>query len=148
MNVRTSRRTAPRRGPRKALDDDAVKQVCEIIRSWPRAPMTWDSIVAIVAQQQKGGWTRQALSGNPTIADAYARRKDELRKGKTRPSRDPAIDVLQRQVKDLKAEVEGLRAKLSEYEARFVAMIRNASVRGITQEELERALPSIDRKSI
>ncbi|MPR13130.1 hypothetical protein [Microvirga tunisiensis] len=100
----------------------------------------------VIARRENGGWSRQALSGNSRIAETYKQRKVDLRKGKSRKSPDPALDVVQRQLKDREAQITDLKVKLVQYEERFITMIRNAAVHGLTQHELEEPLPDIDRK--
>lgn len=134
---------------RQPIDVAARQRVCSLIRSWPEGtPLTWESLVAMLAQGSKGAWSRQALSRHPEIVEALHRRKDDLRKGKPKVSRDPAIVVLGRQVAEKDAEIVELRNRLARYEERFLTMIRNAAVRGLTQADLERPLPTIDRKRV
>ena len=130
------------------MDPKSVQGVCELIRSWPTLPLTWDLITGSVALRGIGGWTRQALAGNERILEAYRQRKVALAKGKTKTSRDPAVVVLKRQVEDLQARLADVQGKLAAYEERFLIMIRNAAVKGVSPDELERPLLPIDRKAI
>ena len=110
--------------------------------------MTWETIVVALDRRRIGKWTRQALAGNARILKAYQDRKAGLAAGKTRRSRDPAMVVMNRQVEQLEAEIAGLKEKLNAYEERYAIMLRNASVRGLTEGDLTRPLHSIDRKAI
>lgn len=135
----------PRTGPRRAIDDAAVQRVCQLIRNWPATiPLTWEALVKMTAQVEKGGWTRQGLNRHKAIVDAFQQRKLDLRKS-PKPSKDPLVVVLRRQIEDRDAENRTLREKLSHYEERFIVMIRNATARGLTQNDLEAPLPPIDR---
>ncbi len=107
--------------------------------------MRWEDLVAVLRQRGIGSWTRQALSSKPAIIQAIQARKDALAKGVKRPRRDPEVVVLRRQVDDLRVRNEELLAKLAWYEERHLVMLRNASVRGLTEAELMKALPPIDR---
>ncbi|MGX9982574.1 hypothetical protein [Methylobacterium fujisawaense] len=136
---------SPRSARRQHLDETAVARICEVIRSWPESPLRWEDLVAVLRQRGIGSWTRQALSSKPAIIQAIQARKDALAKGVKRPRRDPEVVVLRRQVDDLRVRNEELLAKLAWYEERHLVMLRNASVRGLTEAELMKALPPIDR---
>ena len=143
---RGRRKHSPRTGPRRPIDAAAEERICRIIRTWPEAvPLTGEALVGLISTSEGGGWTRQALSRHEAITDAFAKRKGELRKGKKAP-KDPLVIVLQRQVADRDARIAQLEKLLAHYEERFVAMIRNATARGLTQAELEAPLPPIDRR--
>lgn len=136
---------------RQPIDPAATNRVCSLLRAWPEeTPLTWDAVVDAVAGSGKGTWTRQALSRHDAIVEAYHRRKDEIRagRGKAKVVRDPAIVVLQRQLEAKEVEIGELKRVLARYEERFLTMIRNAAVRGVTEEELHRALPPIDRRRV
>lgn len=137
-----------RSGQRKALDDGAVERVVAVIRNWPCPPLTWKLLTESVARKEAGGWTRQALAGKSSIADAFRKKKDDFRRGIRRPAKDPAVVILSRQIEGLKAQVDELKATLSKYEERFLTMLRNAAVRGISPSDLEKSLPSIDRAGV
>lgn len=142
------RKAKPRTGPRRAIDEAAVQRVCQIIRTWPATiPLTWEALVKMTAQVEKGGWTRQGLNRHKAIVDAFQQRKIDLRKS-PKPSKDPLVVVLRRQIEDREAENQFLREKLAHYEERFIVMIRNATARGLTRNDLEAPLPPIDRARI
>ncbi|KQQ45673.1 hypothetical protein ASF58_19045 [Methylobacterium sp. Leaf125] len=110
--------------------------------------MTWEALTEDIARRERGGWTRQSLAGNARISEAYDKRKRELGSGKAKVPRDPAIVILKRDIQERDVEIARLKDLLSAYEERFLVMLRNAAVRGLKPEELEKALPPIDRKSI
>lgn len=144
------RKTAGKRARKKTrrkIDVEAAERVCALIRSWPSSPLTWEVLVEVVAQRERGGWTRQALSSHEDISSAYRARKDDLRKG-PKADRDPELVILMRKVEEKEFVIKKLEEKLAHYEERQITMMRNAVVRGITMEELERPLPPIDRASI
>jgi len=139
---------APRTGSRRRLDDDAIKRVCELIGLWTNPPLTWEALTERVSEGGRVGWTRQTLAGNVKIAEAFDRKKVDLRSGKSKLPRDPALVILRRDIEERDAQILRLKDILRSYEERFLVMIRNASVRGISQDELEHPLIPIDRKSI
>lgn len=138
---------APRSGSRQHLDEAVVARIREVVQSWPELPLRWEDLVATLRQRGVGGWTRQALAAKPEIAEAVRARKQALAKGSKRRTRDPEVVVLRRQVEGLQARVEELLAQLGWYEERHLIMLRNASVRGLTEADLMKPLAPIDRSS-
>lgn len=136
---------APRSGPRQHLDDATLARIRGVIQAWPDLPLRWEDLVALLKRQGVGSWTRQALSAKPEIVEAVKARKDALAKGAKRRSRDPEVVVLRRQVEGLQTQVKELTEKLAWYEERHLIMLRNAAVRGLTEADLMKALPPIDR---
>ncbi|TPJ43459.1 hypothetical protein FJ434_01285 [Mesorhizobium sp. B2-5-13] len=141
------RKRPQKKNPRKRIDGEAVERICALIRSWPSSPLTWEALVEAIAQSERSEWTRQGLSNHEDIGDAYRTRKVDLRNG-PKPVRDPEVVILKRQAEEKETAISKLEAKLAHYEERQIIMMRNAVVRGITLEELERPLPPIDRTSI
>lgn len=143
---RQSTRPSRRSGPTRRIDAAAEERICRMIRTWPdSALLTWKGIVALVAASERGGWTRQAISRRTAVSAAFQKRKNELRKGK-KTSKDPLIIVLKQQLADKDARMQRLEALLAIYEERYVTMIKNATVRGLTQPELEAPLLPNDRR--
>lgn len=155
----------PRSAARRALTAIDIERIREIVRSWPSEPFTWELVRERVTREiQKAGaygkrwgsdaagWSRQALSGQLRIKEAYDLRKRELRIDRERtkkyPSRnrDPETIVLRRDRDGLKIRVLELEAKLAAYEERFQTTLYNVALGAQTEKELLRPLlPKIDR---
>ena len=141
---RPGRSTKPRSRGRTRIDADTAERICALIRSWPSGPMTWELLVETLATRGDGAWTRQGLHKHAVIAAEFAKRKKELRNG-DRVVVDPERAVANQRIAELTSKVFELERKLAHYEERHVTMMRNAAVRGMTMEELERPLPPVDR---
>lgn len=121
--------------------------MCDVLRSWPAAKLTWGHLVDAVETYLGHRWTRQALEKQDAIKSAFQERKDALRGGRrasTAPT-DPAEVVLQRRVGDLTKQVEDLKRQIASYEDLFIRHHYNAHARGVTAAELAMPLPRIDR---
>jgi len=154
---------------RRFLTETDIQQIREIVRTWPCLPLTWEGIrervvreVQHVDVRSKGapshgsdahGWTRQALSRQPAIKDAYDCRKQELagendrvRKSPNR-NRDPEIVMLRRERDALRIRVSELERKIAAYEEKFTTLIYNKALGAASDDEMHRRLPiKIDRR--
>lgn len=135
----------PRTRRRQHLDETVVARIREVVQTWPELPLRWVDLIAALQQRKVGSWTRQALAAKPEIVEAVTARKQALARGTKRRTRDPEVVVLRRQVEGLQAQVEELLGKLAWYEERHLIMLRNASVRKLTEHDLMKDLPPIDR---
>jgi len=122
-----------------------VARICEVIQAWPELPLRWVDLIAALKQRKVGSWTRQALGAKAEIVEAVTARKKALARGTKRRTRDPEVVVLRRQVEGLQAQVDELLGKLAWYEERHLIMLRNASLRKLTEHDLMKDLPPIDR---
>ncbi|HML44356.1 MAG: hypothetical protein DI565_05065 [Ancylobacter novellus] len=142
---RRSPARAPRTGSRRHLDEATVARIREVILTWAALPLRWEDISAALKQLGVGSWTRQALAAKPEIVDAVKTRKVALAGGAKRRSRDPEVVILRRQVEDLQERMKELAERNAWYEERHLIMLRNAAVKGVSEAELMKALPPIDR---
>jgi hypothetical protein len=129
----------------KAITDDDVKLIAEMIRHWPKEEqLTWKNIC--LGSQSILGYkpSRQALDKKTTISIAYHAKKTQIRlqinklSSVARPR--SMLDAMER-IADLEAENDQLKGeiqKMSEIARRF---IYNASVKGFTREQLMKPLP-------
>ena len=87
------------------------------------------------------GFSRQALSGNANIKNAYIKAKDTLKEANTE------IDVLSdisKENKQLKKQLLIANEKIHEYEQKYIRWQVNAMAKGISVESLNKKVdPSI-----
>jgi hypothetical protein len=136
------------------MRDDDVQRVVDLVNLWPLdnsyGKLTWDRLIDQLAQ---GGrmWTRQALFAKKEIAEAFQRAKQLLRGsgGEKSPLRpvdpeapvDPAVELLQRKLENLRTENERLERLVRDYDERFIRYQYNAQRHGLSISELAMPLP-------
>jgi hypothetical protein len=135
----------------KAITENDVQLIAEMIRHWPKEePFKWESICkgskSILGYEP----TRQALHKKPALVNAYEIKKKHLRSEVdklskvTRPR--SILEAMERLAKlqeendQLSAEVQ----KMAEIANRF---IYNASMKGLTREQLMKPLPEKKKSS-
>ena len=129
----------------KAITSEDVRLIVNMIREWPKdEPFKWDSVclgcISILGYKP----SRQILDRKPAIANAYSTKKKLLRTEIVRLSSIARprsmlhaierIARLEEENNQLNAEIQ----KMAEIAQRF---IYNASVEGLTREQLMKPLP-------
>jgi hypothetical protein len=134
------------------MRDDDAQRVIALLNRWPldrvHGKLTWDRLIDKLAESGHT-WTRQALCAKIEILEAFQRSKQLLRGSgieKTgsegaKPPLDPAIDLLQRKLENLRAENERLEQLLRDYDERFIRYQYNAQRHGLSISELAMPLP-------
>lgn len=138
-------RTRKPKPHRRLLTENQIKHVAALIKAWPQsAPPTWNDVVALVEQELRHRWTRQALQAHSAIKQAYDDQKVAHRAqrntGKKPVVRPPHEIVLAQTIERLKKENAELRETLRHYDELLIRHVANAIRYGITHEQLEQPL--------
>ena len=129
----------------KAITDAEVFLIVEMIRHWPKEEkLTWENICK--GSQSIIGYlpTRQGLANKTGIAEAYDVKKKKIRFDVDKLSnvaRPRSIQDAMERLAKLEAEnaqLKGEVQKMAEVAQRF---IYNASVKGLTREQIMKPLP-------
>ena len=134
-----------------AITQKQLTQLAELIRNWPiEAKLQW---IPICGQAKKIlGYipSRPALSNKPILANAYKTRKAEIKlryatlASVPNPKSMPAaVDQIIR----LKQENEQLKAEINLMGQTAQLFIHNASLHGLTKEQLTQPLPKLNRRN-
>ncbi|MEW5497921.1 hypothetical protein ABGT23_20115 [Enterobacter cloacae] len=126
-----------------------VQNIVNLIRNWPvDTALSWEKICH--ASRDILGWstppTRQALDKKPAIKFAYKTKKDAIRKEKDQLALIPAprstLDAMKK-INRLQQENELLKTELSRMAETANRFIYNASLAGISREQLMSPLSAI-----
>ncbi len=131
---------------KKHLTDNKIDAIVEIIDGWTDR-LTWELLVNKIAAKF-GRYTRQALDKHARISDAFTERKKFLRSGHKRSTAhlsELAKKSVER-IERLEAENRRLRAENNSLLEQFVRWQYNAAARGMTAEQINAALPAVDRE--
>jgi hypothetical protein len=143
-----------RRATAQHIRDNDVQRVVDLLNRWlldgSYGKLTWDRLIERLAQSGRT-WTRQPLCVKTEIAEAFKRSKQELRDRGDAEARlksigagtpvDPAVDLLQRKVENLRAEKKQIERLLRDYDERFIRYQYNAQRHGLSINELAMPLP-------
>lgn len=127
------------------LRDTDILKLVELLDGWKGA-LTWDALGEASLRAIGISPTRQTLSRIVRIQDAFAAAKARIREGGGEERKLPHSIKL---AADRIARLENENARLSRENAalleQFVVWQYNAYVKGMTQAELSRPLPKVDR---
>jgi hypothetical protein len=150
--VRTGRRSAPAGKKRLLIKDKTESRIRDIIEDWKEPRISWDAVVQVVNVEFKGNWTRVAIAKHPKLQKAYTETKEKLRlqaqKGEHRRATregDGTLQVLQRQIRDMREENTKLRTTNAKLEEKFVRWKTNAYLNGWPIKKLDAELEKPDR---
>jgi hypothetical protein len=150
--ARTGKRSSPPGKRRLRVKAASEKRIVEIIEDWNEPGITWKALVQVVNTEFEGDWSPQALMKHPRLKAAYKLKKDELQKkakkgGSGRPAKqgDGTLKVLQRQIRDMREEIAGLRSDKARLLEQFATWKTNAYLNGWSIKALDKKLEKPDR---
>lgn len=133
------------------LSDADVKLIAHAVKTMPvQLRPTWPKIIDLAKAITNQTYTRQALSAHADIAEAYgvaSKNHQKIKGGGILPSPKPDADSLKDQkIAKLEGEVDRQRELIDALQDLLVRFVGNAALQGITQEQMEAALPDRSRQ--
>jgi hypothetical protein len=135
-----------RRSPN--LTQAAVREILDIIDGWAGEPLTWAALTARIWQRLGATYTRQALHRHTRIAAAFSRRRLEAASetGTKQPRGSVEVQKARESIARLQAKIERLEDENRALTEQFLVWLYNANARGVSVEQLNRALPPNARR--
>lgn len=129
----------------KHLSDARIAEIVSVIDGW-RGKLTWQLLIDAL-EPRMGRYSRVALSNHTRIADAFRARKSAIggREEGAVEGKTKEIQMLLGRIDRLKSENERLERENQAFLEQFARWAYNAYNSGISQEELNKTLPKIDR---
>jgi hypothetical protein len=119
-----------------------------MLAGW-KGRLTWELVVQRVEAILGRTFTRQGLDKNETISIAFGQAKDRRRKQSKKEveesDRPPELAAAERRVEVLRAEIAVLKAEQERFLEKFATWLYNARSRGVSEFDLNRQLPDVDR---
>lgn len=124
-----------------------VGMVVGMLDGWV-GKLSWASLVNAIQLRLGTRYSRQALDRHWQIKNAFQAAKARLVAGDSKPVRGSVESIaLQQRVSRLEAEVARLKRENAALVERFHVWAYNAHSRGMTEAQLDRPLPGIDRSA-
>lgn len=129
----------------KHLADRDIERVVEILDGW-KGKLTWEALSAACMPVIHTAPARQTLARSVRIKDAFKAVKRRLR-DEPEPALKaaPSMRVAMERIARLTNENERLKAENSRLLEQFVVWQYNAHIRGLTDTDLNKELPGVDR---
>ncbi|URK01774.1 hypothetical protein M9414_01780 [Pasteurella multocida] len=133
--------------PKILITEENLEDIIMLINTW-EGKLTWDLLCHKVAELLNvKSIERQSLANYSGIQTAFTRRKQKIKeRAKTNPIPNVTVDYLQKQVKNLKAQVERLEEINERYKQQFIVWQYNAYMHGMTDDKLNKPLIAVNRQ--
>lgn len=128
-----------KRKPR--VSPEYVEVVVGLLHGWT-GKLTWPLLIAAAKERTGLEYTRQNLMRYSDIFDVFGRKKDELRGA---PGKEKPKSIAEQRIQRLQNELATERAKNKRLLDRHARWVVNASMRGLTEEDLDEELIPIER---
>ncbi|AOG11563.1 hypothetical protein [Agrobacterium sp. RAC06] len=126
------------------LTRDEIDRIVELLTSW-RGKLSWELLLKRVEAILRRPFTRQGLAKQENIQTAYQQAKNRIRLVKPTSSKSPEIELMQSTIDSLRAKIAVMEAERGRYDEKFATWLYNARSRGISELDLNRHLPEVDR---
>ncbi len=135
---------------RSRLTPNEIDSIVGLLTSWS-GELTWGLLVDRVTALLRRPFTRQGLDKHESIRIAFKLAKKRVRKDEGKQRRNlrqgaSALDVAQHTIDNLREEILVLKAEKQRFLERFAVWTYNARSRGISEQDLNQQLPTIDRR--
>ena len=133
--------------PKILVTEENLEDIIMMIKTW-EDKLTWDLLCSKVSELLNiKSIERQSLANYPDIQGAFSKQKQKLKeKAKANPEPNVTMDYLQKQVKNLKAQVQRLEEINERYKQQFIVWQYNAYMHGMTQDALNKPLIAVNRQ--
>ena len=133
--------------PKILLTEENLEDIILLINTW-EGKLTWDLLCSEVSQLLNiKSIERQSLANYSDIQKAFSTRKQRIKENsKANPQPNVTIDYLQKQVNNLKAQVQRLEEINEQYKQKFIVWQYNAYMHGMTEDKLNKPLIAVNRQ--
>ena len=128
------------------ITDQNIEDIVRLLDGWAAGKLTWNSLIDAVSFRFNEQYTRQALSKHNRIKRAYDITKERIAGNKDTTLGPRGQDILAQKIERLEAENLRLTQENEDLLFQFARWAYNAYTKGITQDELEKPLPNVDRR--
>lgn len=134
--------------PKILITEENLEDIIMLINTW-EGKLTWDLLCSEVSQLLNiKSIERQSLANYSDIQKAFSTRKQRIKENfKANPQPNVTIDYLQKQVNNLKAQVQRLEEINEQYKQKFIVWQYNAYMHGMTEDKLNKPLIAVNRQS-
>jgi hypothetical protein len=132
------------------LTPQDVENIVDLLTKW-KGKLTWGQLVDKVTAMLGRSYTRQALNDHQQVKRAFQVAKDRVRsrgpKSKNVDAADlpPELAAALQRIENQRAEIATLKAERNALLEKFATWLYNARNRSLTEDDLNRPLPPIER---
>ncbi|WGE92152.1 hypothetical protein [Actinobacillus genomosp. 1] len=133
--------------PKILITEENLEDIILLINTW-EGKLTWDLLCNKVSELLNvKSIERQSLANYSDVQKAFTKRKQRIKESiKANPLPNVTVDYLQKQINNLKAQVERLEEINERYKQQFIVWQYNAYMHGMTSDKLNQPLIAINRQ--
>ena len=133
--------------PKILVTEENLEDIIMLIKTW-EGKLTWKLLCSKVSELLNvKSIERQSLSNYPDIQKAFSQQKQKMKEdAKKEPVPNITMDYLQKQVNNLKAQVQRLEEINERYKQQFIVWQYNVYMHGMTQVTLNKPLIAVNRQ--
>lgn len=126
------------------LNEHDIERIVALLDGW-QGKLTWELLCDACESVIHTRPTRQTLAKFKRVAGAYKAVKQRGREEVEALSIPPSLNIAAQRIERLTRENERLQRENNELLEQFVVWQYNAHAKGLTEHDLNQALPGIDR---
>lgn len=127
------------------LTDKDINDIVDLLDEWPLdSKLTWELLVAAIKDSLNLTTTRQTIQKQVRVKEAFKEVKDIISSGARGISKRasvPSLKVAQERLDTKERKIERLERENRQLLEQFVRWVYNASLYGVTPEQLNEPLP-------
>ncbi|MFT4273963.1 MAG: hypothetical protein QM578_23415 [Pantoea sp.] len=128
------------------LNKNDIEKIINIIVLWESNQITWDGICEAVEPLIGKKPTRQSLNMNKDIVEAYHNRKKGIRATDNAIRKPANLKIAAARIANLEKQIYHLEEQNKNFKEQFVKWQYNAYKFGVSENQLNSDLPTIERK--
>jgi len=129
----------------KNISDEDIEATVRLLDGWV-GKLTWENLIVAIDFRTGQHYTRQTLANHARIKLAYDVTKQRLSSEQIKEDKNSqSNDMLIQRVQRLENENMRLKKENDLFLAQFATWSYNAYIKGITIDELNKALPHVNR---
>lgn len=129
------------------MTDQMINQSVMMLDGWA-GKLTWDLYLESLAVEIGHRYTKAAMLRHERIKGAWDHAKNRAQINGEAPRKPPEVELATARNRELEERVERLTRENNRLLEQFVRWAHNASRRGLSLEDLDRALPYVKTKDL
>lgn len=131
----------------RVFTDHDIEAIVNLIRDWPKESIAWREVCERAKSVLGYMPSRQGLSQHEAILIAFQARKRKLKVQPQKSSPTPSsLAIAAQRIARLQAENNELELQIKQFRHRFRVWQYNAHARNMTEADLDRPLPILDKE--
>jgi phosphoketolase len=136
----------PRNKRAKNLDDKTIDAIVRVLDGWS-GKLTWDLFIEQISRRLHQTYTRQALNAHERIKNAFQLHKGNKPLDKESNKHFSSVEDMMESQRNARLVAENARLERENHNLleQFARWAYNAHTKGISEEDLNKALPKVHR---